>query len=98
MNTADREHLRAVLGRRDVADEFAVEADVGLFRPKKPVGIDLQFEAAITEDALGHDGDDVHLVMATRDDERRGLVIRIRGSRADPRQEHRRLVIRQRMS
>jgi hypothetical protein len=98
MNTADREHLRAVLRRRDVTDEFAVEADVGLFRPKKPVGIDLQFEAAIAEDALGHDGDDVHLRMATRHDERRRLVIRIGGSRAHAGQEQRRRLIRHRMS
>ena len=63
MHAADRQHLRAVFRRGDVADDFAVEADAGLFRSEVPVGIDLHLEAAVTEDALGHDGDDIDVVM-----------------------------------
>ncbi len=78
-----REHLRAVLGRRHVADHLAAGADRRLLRPQMAVGVDLHLDAAVAEDALGHDGDGVDAGVLARHDEGCGLVVGIGGAGAD---------------
>ena len=82
-DAADRQHLRAVLGRRDVADRLALGAHCRRFRAEVAVGIDLQLDAAVAEDALGDDGDHVDAVVGAGGDERRRLVIGVGGAGAD---------------
>jgi hypothetical protein len=59
------------------------DAHGGLLGAEIAVGVDLHLQAAIAEDALGHDGDHVHAVDFRGDDEGRGLVIGIGGARPD---------------
>ena len=47
------------------------------FGAEMAVGVDLHFDAAIAEDALGHDRDGVDVLVLGRDDEGRGLVVGI---------------------
>src|SRR5690606_21462534 len=62
VHAAQREHLRTVFGRRDVPDDLALVAYVGLLGPQVAVGVDFDLEAAIAEYALGDDGDHVDTV------------------------------------
>ena len=55
------------------------------------VGVDLHLDAAIAEDALGHDRDHVHPLDLARDDEGRWLVVGIGGAGPDGGDEHRRV-------
>ncbi len=83
VDTAERQHLRAVLARHDVADGFALDADDGALLADVAVGVDLHLHAAVAEDALGHDRHHVLVADLLADDERGGLVVRIRGAGAD---------------
>ena len=78
-----REHLRAVFGRRHVADLLALDAHRRRLGAEMAVGVDLHLDAAVAEDALGHDGDGVDAVVLGRDDEGRRLVVGIGGAGAD---------------
>ena len=51
-HAAEREHLRAVLGGRDVADLLARGPDRRGLRARCAVGVDLHLEAAVAEDPL----------------------------------------------
>ena len=62
-------------------------ADGGALRAEIAVGVDLHLDAAIAENALGHDGDHVDAVDFRRHDERRRLVVGIGGAGADRRDE-----------
>ncbi len=53
------------------------------FGPEIAIGIDLHFDATVTEDALGHNRHHVHRVDGGGDDERSRFVIGISGSRSD---------------
>ena len=66
-----------------MAHLLALGAHGRLLRADEAVGIDLQLQAAIAEDALGHDGDHVDIAMPAGDDEGCGLVIGIGGAGAD---------------
>jgi hypothetical protein len=92
MHAAEREHLRAVFAGRDVADRLTLRAHGRRLRAKIAVGIDLHLDAAIGEDALGHDRDHVDAVDLGRHDEGRRLVIGIGGAGTDRGDEHVRLV------
>jgi hypothetical protein len=83
MHAAERQHLRAVLGRGDVAHRLALDAHRGLLGTEIAIGVDLHLDAAVAEDALGHDGDHVDAVVPGRDDEGRRLVVGIGRGRAD---------------
>ena len=83
MHAAQRQHLRAVLGRGDVAHRLALDAHRRLLGPEIAVGVDLHLDAAVAEDALGHDGDHVDALVLRRHDERRGLVVGIGRGGAD---------------
>ena len=86
-DAAERQHLRAVLGRGDVADLLAVRAHRRLLRAHVAVGVDLQLDAAVAEDALGHHRHHVDAVVLARHDEGRRLVVGIGGARADAGEE-----------
>ena len=88
MHAAERQHLRAVFARRDVADRLALRADGRRLRAEIAVGVDLHLDAAIAENALGHDRDHVDAVDLRRHDEGRRLVIGIGGAGADRGDEH----------
>ena len=62
-HAADGQHLRAVLGGRDVADLLALHAHRRRLGAEVAVGVDLHLDAAVAEDALGHDGDGVDAVI-----------------------------------
>ena len=79
----ERQHLRAVLGRGDVADLLALHAHRRLLGAEIAVGVDLHLHAAVAEDALGHDRDHVDAVVLGRHDEGRRLVVGIGGGGAD---------------
>ena len=64
MNTAQAEHLRAVLGGGHMAHHLAFRAHIGLLGTQVAVGVDLDLEAAVTEDAFGHHGHHVHTMRA----------------------------------
>ena len=83
MDAAQRQHLRAVLGRGDVAHRLALHPHRRLLGPQVAVGVDLHLDAAVAEDPLGHDRDHVDAVMLRGDDEGRGLVVGIGGGGAD---------------
>src|SRR5690606_30509569 len=53
MHPAQGKHLRTVLGRRDVSDDFPFMEDIGLLGPQVAVGVDFDLEAAIAEDSFG---------------------------------------------
>src|SRR5581483_6170679 len=55
MHAAEREHLRAVFAGRDMADRLALRAHGRLLGAEIAVGVDLHLDAAIAENALGHD-------------------------------------------
>ncbi|NJO04915.1 MAG: carbamoyltransferase HypF, partial [Chloroflexaceae bacterium] len=82
-HAADGKHLAAVLGRGHVAHLFAIRAHGGAFAAKEPVGIDLQLQSAIAEDALGHHGHHVDAIVRAADDEGCRLVVGIGGAGAD---------------
>ena len=83
MHAAERQHLRAVFAGRDMADRLALRAHRRRLRAEIAVGIDLHLDAAIAEDALGHDRDHVDAVDLGGHDERRRLVVGIGGAGAD---------------
>src|SRR4051794_37265895 len=60
VHAAEREHLRAVFSGGDVPHRFAATAHGRLLGTEPAVGVDLHFEAAVAEDAFGHDRDHVH--------------------------------------
>ncbi len=66
-----------------MADRLAVDPDLLALMADMAVGVDLHLDAAIAEDALGDDGDHVHVVGLLRHDERRRLVVGIGGAGAD---------------
>ena len=83
IDAAEREHLRAVFARRDMADRLALRPDRGAFGAEMAIGVDLQLDAAVAVDAFGYDGHHVDPVDLGRDDEGRRLVVGIGGARAD---------------
>ena len=83
VDAAEREHLRAVFAGGDMADRLALDAHRCLLGAEEAVGVDLHLDAAIAEDALGHDGDHIDAVNLGRDDERGRLVVGIGGAGAD---------------
>ena len=66
-----------------MADRLAFGAHRRLFGAEIAVGVDLHLDAAIAEDALGHDRDHVDAVDLGGDDEGRGLVVGIGRARPD---------------
>ena len=83
MHAAQRQHLRAVFRRGDVAHRLALDAHRRLLGPEIAVGVDFHLDAAVAEDALGHDGDHVDAVVPGRHDEGRRLVVGIGRGGAD---------------
>ena len=88
MHAAERQHLRAVFAGRDMADRLALRAHGRGLRAEIAVGVDLHLDAAIAENAFGHDRDHVDAVDLGGDDEGRRLVIGIGRSGADRGHEH----------
>ena len=88
MHTAKRQHLRAIFVRRDVADLLAVAAHGGRFRSDEAVGVYFHLYAAIAENALGDDGDEIDAIELARHDEGCGLVVRVRCGCADAGHKH----------
>ena len=88
VHAAERQHLRTVLGRCDVADHLALVAHIGLLGAQEAVGVDLHLETAVTEDALGDHRNHVDATRFRGDDERRRLVVRVRRRGADAGDEH----------
>ena len=86
-NAAKREHLRTVFAGSYVADGFALRAHGIGFGPEIAIGIDLHFDATVTEDALGHDRHHVHRVDRGGNDERSRFVVGIGRSCPDGRHE-----------
>jgi hypothetical protein len=74
-HAAERQHLRAVLSRRDMPDLLAIDADRRALGAEMAVGVDLHLHAAVAEDALGDDGDHVDAVDLGGHDEGCRLVI-----------------------
>ena len=92
MHAPDRQKLRAVLDRGHMSDRFAVmQRTVDCSATEKPVGVDLDLETAVAEDAFGHHRDHVHARVLRGHDERRWLVVGIGGAAVDRRHEHRRV-------
>src|SRR5262249_4404131 len=85
-------HLRAIFAGRDVTDRLAFHAHRRRFRPEIAVGVDLHLDAAIAEDALGHDRHHVDAVDLGGHDEWRGLVVGIGRARSDRGDENLRLL------
>ena len=96
LDAAEREHLAAVLGGGDVADRLAAGADDGALGAEVAVGVDLHLDAAVAEDRLGDDGDDVGALDLAGDDEGGGLVVGVGGAGADAGDEARRAAGRSR--
>src|SRR5262249_29513263 len=92
MHAAEREHLRAIFARGHVADGLALRAHGRGFGTEIAVGVDLHLDAAIAEDAFGHDRHHVDAIDLGGDDERRRLVVGIGGARADRGDENVRLM------
>ena len=82
-DAADRQHLRAVLGGGDVADRLALRAHRRRLGAEVAVGVDLQLDAAVAEDALGDHGHHVDALVLAGDDEGCRLVVGIGGAGAD---------------
>src|ERR1700756_3474294 len=82
-DSAERQHLRAVLAGGYMPNRFSLRADQIGFRPQVAVGVDLQLDAAVAKDSLGHNRDHVQAIDFRRDDERRGLVVGICRSGTD---------------
>ena len=87
MHAAQRQHLRAILPRRDMADRLALRPHCRGLCAQMPVRVDLHLDAAIGENALGDDGYQIHILDLLADDERRGLIVGIGRSRPDRRDE-----------
>ncbi len=68
-----------------MADRLACGAHGRRLGAEMAVGVDLHLDAAIGEDALGHDGDEVDALDLLADDEGRRLVVGIGGAGADRR-------------
>ena len=85
MHAAERQHLRAVFAGRDVADRLARGAHRRRLGAEMAVGVDLHLDAAIGEDALGDDGDEIDALDLLADDEGRRLVVGIGRAGADGR-------------
>ena len=83
VDAAQRQHLRAVLGRGHVADRLALHGDRRALGAEMAVGVDLHLGPAIGEDALGDDGDGVDALVGRADDEGGRLVVGIGGAGAD---------------
>ena len=83
MHATQRQHLRAVFSRGDVAHGLALHSYRRLLGPEEAVGVDLHLHAAVAEDTFGHDRDHVDAVVLGRNDEGRGLVIGIGRGGAD---------------
>ena len=83
MHAAQRQHLRAVFGCRDMADHLALATDIGLFGAEKAVGVDLHFQTAVAENAFGHHRDHVHPARLRRHNKGRWFVVGVGGGRAD---------------
>ena len=92
MHAAQRQHLRAVFARRDMADRLAFGAHGRRLGAEMAVGVDLHLDAAIGENALGDDGDQIDALDFLRDDEGRRLVVGIGRAGADAGDEARRRV------
>ena len=60
VHPAERQHLRAVFACGDVADRFAPRAHSRRLGPEMAVGVDLYLDAAIGENALGYDRDQIN--------------------------------------
>jgi hypothetical protein len=82
MHAAKRQHLRAVFARRDMADRLALRSHDRRLGSDVTVGVDLHLDAAIREDALGDDGDQIDAFDLLADDEGRRLVVGIGGAGA----------------
>ena len=87
VHAAQRKHLRPILGRGDVTDDLAPTAHAGLLRSQIPIGVDLHLQAAITENAFGHDGDHVDPIQLRAHDEGRRLVVGVGRRRSNARHE-----------
>src|SRR5690349_14021560 len=70
-----------------MTDLLPPAADRPLLGSDEAIGVDLQLEAAIAEDALGHDGHHVDIVVPARDNEWCGLIVGIGGAGANPSDE-----------
>ena len=92
MHAAERQHLRAVFTGRHMADRLALRTHRRRLGAEIAVGVDLHLNAAIAENALGHDRDHVDAVNFRGHDEGRRLVVGIGGAGADRGDEHVRLV------
>jgi hypothetical protein len=92
VHAAEREELRAVLDRRDVADRLAAMAHGRLLGTEVAIGVDLHLEAAVAEDALGDDRHEVDALVPRGDDEGRRLVVGVGGAGADAGDEDGRVV------
>ena len=88
MHAAQAQHLRAVLGRGHMPHRLTATPHHRLLRAKVAVGVNLDLQAAVTEDALGHHSDQVHPARLRRHNERRRLVIRVSRRRPHPRHKH----------
>ena len=83
IDATERQHRRTVLARGYMPDRLSVSPDRAAFRAQVAIRVDFQFDPAVTENAFRNDGYGVDAVILRRNDKGRGLVIRIRRSRAD---------------
>ena len=67
-----------------MANGLSLATHISLLGAEITVGIDLHLDAAIAEDAFRNDGHHIDALNLGGDDERRWLVIRIGGARAEP--------------
>jgi len=81
MHAAQRQHLRTVFARGDVADRLALRAHGRRLRAEVTVSVDFYLDPAITKNAFCHHRDHVDAVHFRGHDERRRLVIGIGGGR-----------------
>src|SRR5262249_38913342 len=82
-DAAERQHLRAVLARRHMADRFTPGAHYRRLGAEMTVGVDLHLDAAIAEDALGDDRHQIDALDLLADDEGGRLVVGIGRAGAD---------------
>ena len=66
-----------------MTDGLVPSTDCSPFGANVTVGVDLHLDAAVGEDALGDDGDEIDAFDLLADDERGRLVVGIGGARAD---------------
>ena len=79
--------MRSVFAGGYVANGLTLGADGGALGPEVAVGVDLQFYAAVAEDAFRDYGDHVDARNFGGNDKGRGLVVGISGAGADRRHE-----------